>query len=173
MLLVSAWLEGAAGPKTKPQRLKPKRILKHLILINPFIFLKHKRTEFSHSSFSRVTERQRESDLATATPWVTSRLRQLSPVPNSSQQLNALSPCVHCTGCGCSSRERCTPSSGHWPCVSTTLSPFAWTGWKTPSQVSRKSWKLTFFPSCTENADSNVAERPGIMLNWFFFYIWL
>ena len=143
------------------QRLKPKRILKHLILINPFRFWKHKRTEFSNSSFSWVTERQRGSNLATATPGVTSRSLGLSPVPNSSQQLNALSPCVQPTGCGCCSQEGCTPSSGHWPCVSTPLSPLAWAGWKTPSQVSRKSWKLTFFPAVLKMLIVTLQRGPG------------
>lgn len=57
MLLVSACLWVSAGPKTKPQRLTPKTVLKHLILTNPFWFLKPKRTEFFDSSFNWVTER--------------------------------------------------------------------------------------------------------------------
>lgn len=74
------------------QRLKPKRILKHLILMNQLRSLKHKRIEFSNSSFSWVTERPRQIALATATPQVRNRSPGLSPVPNSSQQLNSLSP---------------------------------------------------------------------------------
>lgn len=156
MLLVSACLWVSAGPKTKPQRLTPKTVLKHLILTNPFWFLKPKRTEFFDSSFNWVTERGEMI-------WLQQHHESWAGHWGSlSAKFKSAANCSQPTGCSCcSDSSLCTPSSAHWPHVSTPLSPFTWAGWKTLPQVFRKSWELTFTPVVPKMLKGTLQRGPG------------